>query len=155
MVIDKTLKEQFSKYCEKNRNAKIYKANITNKEKWFYIQAGNYFKDCFHIEYIDLNGKQNLQFHIEFSEDEIAINKMFYELLIKVEPGIANMLGEIPQEIVSKETTEACYLWFDIKDTEDISTKEDLFKKISKYMKIFDSAIDRIFFYNFKQPKEV
>lgn len=31
MVIDKTLKEQFTEYCEKNWNAKIYKANINNK----------------------------------------------------------------------------------------------------------------------------
>lgn len=58
MVIDKTLKEQFTEYCEKNWNAKIYKANIKkNNEKWFYIQAGNYFKDCFHIEYIELDKK--------------------------------------------------------------------------------------------------
>lgn len=55
MVIDKTSKEQFTEYCEKNQNAKIYKANIKkNNEKWFYIQVGNYFKDCFHIEYIEV-----------------------------------------------------------------------------------------------------
>lgn len=41
-----------------NQNAKIYKANIKkNNEKWFYIQVGNYFKDCFHIEYIELDKK--------------------------------------------------------------------------------------------------
>lgn len=34
MVIDKTLKEQFAEYCEKNQNTKIYKANIKkNNEK--------------------------------------------------------------------------------------------------------------------------
>lgn len=156
MVIDKPLKEQFTEYCEKNWNAKIYKANIKkNNEKWFYIQAGNYFKDCFHIEYIELDKKTRLQFHVEFSKDEITINKMFYELLINVKPDIANMLEEIPQEFVSKETTGSCYLWFDIKNTENISTKEELFEIFSKYLKIFDSAIDLIFFYNFKQPKEV
>lgn len=47
------------------------------------------------------------------------------------------------------------YLWFDIKNTENISTKEELFEIFSEYLKIFDSAIDLIFFYNFKQPKEV
>lgn len=63
MVIDKTLKEQFTEYCEKNWNAKIYKANIKkNNEKWFYIQVGNYFKDCFHIEYIELDKKQGFNF---------------------------------------------------------------------------------------------
>ena len=65
------------------------------------------------------------------------------------------MLEEIPQEFVSKETTGPCYLWFDIKNTENISTKEELFEIFSEYLKIFDSAIDLIFFYNFKQPKEV
>ena len=80
---------------------------------------------------------------------------MFYELLINVKPDIANMLEEIPQEFVSKETTGPCYLWSDIKNTENISTKEELFEIFSEYLKIFDSAIDLIFFYNFKQPKEV
>ena len=80
---------------------------------------------------------------------------MFYELLINVKPDIANMLEEIPQEFVSKETTGSCYLWFDIKNTENISTKEELFEIFSEYLKIFDSAIDLIFFHNFKQPKEV
>ena len=47
------------------------------------------------------------------------------------------------------------YLWFDIKNTENISTKEELFEIFSEYLRIFDSAIDLIFFYNFKQPKEV
>lgn len=48
MVIDKTLKEQFTEYCEKNWNAKIYKANIKkNNEKWFYIQVGNYLRTLF------------------------------------------------------------------------------------------------------------
>ena len=31
MVIDKTSKKQFTEYCEKNWNAKIYKANIKKK----------------------------------------------------------------------------------------------------------------------------
>lgn len=102
-----------------------------------------------------LDKKTRLQFHVEFSKDEITINKIFYELLINVKPDIANMLEEIPQEFVSKETTGSCYLWFDIKNTENISTKEELFEIFSEYLKIFDSAIDLIFFYNFKQPKEV
>ena len=71
---------------------------------------------------------------------------MFYELLINVKPDIANMLEEIPQEFVSKETTGPCYLWFDIKNTENISTKEELFEIFLEYLKIFDSAIDLIFF---------
>lgn len=44
-----------------------------------------------------LDKKTRLQFHVEFSKDEITINKMFYELLINVKPDIANMLEEIPQ----------------------------------------------------------
>jgi len=40
----------------------------------------------------------------------------------------------------------SCYLWFDIKNTENISTKEELFEIFSEYLKIFDSAIDLIFF---------
>ena len=157
MDINTVLKEKFENFCKtyyRNRKYEIGKKRNNDDGKWFYIQVGNYFKDHFHIEYIDLNGTQGLQFHIEFSKDEININKIFYKLLLKVEPDIANRLKVVPQEVVFKKTSEYC-LWFDIKDTENISTKEDLFKKISEYMKIFDSAIDRIFFYNFKQPKEI
>lgn len=157
MDINTVLKEKFENFCKtyyRNRKYEIGKKRNNDDGKWFYIQVGNYFKDHFHIEYIDLNGTQGLQFHIEFSKDEININKIFYKLLLKVEPDIANRLKVVPQEVVLKKTSEYC-LWFDIKDTENISTKEDLFKKISEYMKIFDSAIDRIFFYNFKQPKEI
>lgn len=71
---------------------------------------------------------------------------MFYELLINVKPDIANMLEEIPQEFVSRETAGSCHLWIDIKNTENISTKEELFEIFSEYLKIFDSAIDLIFF---------
>ena len=55
-----------------------------------------------------LDKKTRPQFHVEFSKDEITINKMFYELLINAKPDIANMLEEIPQEFVSKETTGSC-----------------------------------------------
>lgn len=41
-----------------------------------------------------LDKKTRLQFHVEFSKDEITINKMFYELLINAKPDIANMLEE-------------------------------------------------------------
>lgn len=117
-----------------------------NNEKWFYIQVGNYLRTVFILNTQKLDKKTRLQFHVEFSKDEITINKMFYELLINVKPDIANMLEEIPQEFVSKETTGSCYLWFDIKNTENISTKEELFEIFSEYLKIFDSAIDLIFF---------
>lgn len=150
MKINEELKTKFIEHCEKDWDIKIYKANIINNKNWFYIQVGNYFKDYFHIEYIDLNGKQNLQFHIEF--DTLEESKDFRDLLFKLNPSIKHILTA---KNMSKCNTDENYLWFDIKNTENITTEEELFEKFSRYLKIFDSAIDLIFFYNFKQPKEV
>lgn len=150
MDIEEELKKEFIEHCEKEWDIKIYKANIINNKKWFYIQAGNYFNGCFHIEYIDSNGKQNLQFHIEF--DTLEKSEYFRDLLFKLNPWLTYILTE---KNMKKCKTDKNYLWFDIKDTENITTEEELFEKFSRYLKIFDSAIDLIFFYNFKQPKEV
>ena len=150
MDINEELKREFIEHCEKDWDIKIYKANIINNKKWFYIQVGNYFNGCFHIEYIDLNGKQNLQFHIEFYTLEES--EYFRDLLFKLNPWLSYILIE---KNMKECKTDKNYLWFDIKDTEKITTKEELFEKISEYMKIFDPAIDLIFFHNFKRPKEV
>lgn len=139
LSIDKILKNQFSEFCKTNWEQKICKANITNNEKWFYVQAGNYFKDCFHVEYIELNGTQNLQFHIEFSP--LKKSKTFRDLLFNLKPDIKNILTE---KNMAEYNSKSSYLWFDIKDTENITTKEELFAVFSKYLEIFDSAINKI-----------
>lgn len=51
--ITKQLKEKFLEFCQKEYPRKTYKANLFNKEKWFYIQVGKHFSDYLHCEYIN------------------------------------------------------------------------------------------------------
>lgn len=76
--------QKLNKFYETNYKERKQSHNITNNERWFHIQTGNYFKNYFHIEYINLNGTQNLQFHIEFTPLEKS--KIFRDLLFNLNP---------------------------------------------------------------------
>lgn len=149
MTIDKNLKEEFVEFCEtkneeldkygkpKNGN-KIFKSNLMRKDwKWFYVQVGNIFEDYLHIEYTNSNAHPRLQFHIEF--DTIEENEGFYDLLKKLEPSITQYLTPVQ----NKKDYEN-YLWFDIKNTTNITTKDDLFNEFTTYIEKLDSAISKI-----------
>lgn len=136
---DEILIQKLNKFYETNYKGRKQSHNITNNERWFHIQTGNYFKNYFHIEYINLNGTQNLQFHIEFTPLEKS--KIFRDLLFNLNPDIKNILTE---KNMAEYNSNSSYLWFDIKNTENITTKEELFAEFSKYLEIFDSAINKI-----------
>lgn len=138
MTIDKNLKEEFVKFCEAKNGGKVFKSNLTkNNATWFYVQVGKVFDDYLHIEYIDVDGIQKLQFHIEFNT--IEENQGFYDLLKKLEPSISQYL--IP---VQNESDYKNYLCFDIKNTTNITTKADLTNEFTTYIRKLDSAIRKI-----------
>ena len=139
LIIDESLIQKLNEFYETNYKGRKQRHNITNNERWFHIQIGNYFKDYFHIEYINLNGTQNLQFHIEFGTLEES--EYFRDLLFKLNPWLTYILTE---KNMKKCKTDKNYLWFNIKNTENITTKEELFAEFSKHLEIFDSAINKI-----------
>ena len=141
MTIDKNLKEEFVEFCETKNGGKVFISNIRKKAyEWFYVQVGKFFDDYLHIEYTDLDGIQRLQFHIEF--DTIAESQGFYDLLKKLEPSITQYLT--PVQNMKKYTNRTNYLWFDIKNTINITTANDLFNEFTTYIGNLDSAIRKI-----------
>lgn len=138
MTIDKSLKEKFVKFCETKNGGKVFVSNLMKKEhKWFYVQVGKVFDDYLHIEYMDVDGIQKLQFHIEFNT--IEENQGFYDLLKKLEPSISQYLTPVQNESDYKN-----YLCFDIKNTTNIATEKDLFNEFTTYIKKLNSAIRKI-----------
>lgn len=141
MTINKSLKEEFIEFCETKNGGKVFISNIRKKGyEWFYVQVGKFFDDYLHIEYTDLDGIQRLQFHIEF--DTIAESQGFYDLLEKLEPSITQYLT--PVQNMKKYTKQTSYLWFDINNTTNIVTANDLFKEFTIYITKLDSAIGKI-----------
>lgn len=141
MNIDKNLKEEFVEFCETKNGGKVFVSNLMKKErKWFYVQVGKVFDDYLHIEYTDLDNKQKLQFHIEF--DTIEESQGFYDFLEKLEPSIKQYLT--PVQNMKKYTNYSNYLWFDIDNTTNIATANDLFKEFTTYIGKLDSAISKI-----------
>lgn len=84
----KTVKKAFRELCLNEFPGKIYKLNLYNNNKWFYVQAGNHFKDYIHYEY--RWEKKEIHFHIEFDTKEE--NEKFYSLLPDY---VKNQLDEV------------------------------------------------------------
>lgn len=134
MLINKSLKEDFSEFCEKNYSSRIYRVNLkAAQDKWFYLQVGNSFKDFVHIEYINFNRTDSLQFHIEF--DKKQKNTDFYNILKVLDPNIANFLTPISNPVKSN------YVWFEINGTSNINNWTSLENSIKQNVNALDSVI--------------
>ncbi len=69
LEVTRELKEEFEKFCKDEFPNKIYKSNkYDSKKNWFYVQAGNNYKDFIHYEF---NGEY-IYFHIEIRKTNVA-----------------------------------------------------------------------------------
>lgn len=127
--ITKQLKEKFLEFCQKEYPRKTYKANLFNKEKWFYIQVGKHFSDYLHCEYIN----DSIQFHIEFDTEEES--EMFNSLI----PSIFSSVNKN-----WKKTNNKNYIWYEIVPKTQINDEPELFEKMSEAIFLLDEGISKI-----------
>ncbi len=127
--ITKQLKEKFLEFCQKEYPRKTYKANLFNKEKWFYIQVGKHFSDYLHCEYIN----DSIQFHIEFDTEEET--EMFNSLI----PSIFSSVNKNWKREKNKN-----YIWYEIVPKTQINDEPELFEKMSEAIFLLDEGISKI-----------
>ncbi|WP_307770701.1 hypothetical protein [uncultured Treponema sp.] len=127
--ITKQLKEKFLEFCQKEYPRKTYKANLFNKEKWFYIQVGKHFSDYLHCEYIN----DSIQFHIEFDTEEES--EMFNSLI----PSIFSSVNKNWKREKNKN-----YIWYEIVPKTQINDEPELFEKMSEAIFLLDEGISKI-----------
>lgn len=127
--ITKQLKEKFLEFCQKEYPRKTYKANLFNKEKWFYIQVGKHFSDYLHYEYIN----DSIQFHIEFDTEEES--EMFNSLI----PSIFSSVNKNWKREKNKN-----YIWYEIVPKTQINDEPELFEKMSEAIFLLDEGISKI-----------
>lgn len=127
--ITKQLKEKFLEFCQKEYPRKTYKANLFNKEKWFYIQVGKHFSDYLHCEYIN----DSIQFHIEFDTEEET--EMFNSLI----PSIFSSVNKNWKREKNKN-----YIWYEIVPKTQINDEPELFEKMSEAIYLLDEGISKI-----------
>lgn len=127
--ITKQLKEKFLEFCQKEYPRKTYKANLFNKEKWFYIQVGKKFSDYLHCEYIN----DSIQFHIEFDTEEES--EMFNSLI----PSIFSSVNKNWKREKNKN-----YIWYEIVPKTQINDEPELFEKMSEAIFLLDEGISKI-----------
>lgn len=127
--ITKQLKEKFLEFCQKEYPRKTYKANLFNKEKWFYIQVGKHFSDYLHCEYIN----DSIQFHIEFDTEEET--EMFNSLI----PSIFSSVNKNWKREKNKN-----YIWYEIVPKTQINDESELFEKMSEAVYLLDEGISKI-----------
>lgn len=126
--ITKQLKEKFLEFCQKEYPRKTYKANLFNKEKWFYIQVGKHFSDYLHCEYIN----DSIQFHIEFDTEEES--EMFNSLI----PSIFSSVNKNWKREKNKN-----YIWYEIVPKTQINDEPELFEKMSEAIFLLDEGISK------------
>lgn len=127
--ITKQLKEKFLEFCQKEYPRKTYKANLFNKEKWFYIQVGKHFSDYLHCEYIN----DSIQFHIEFDTEEES--EMYNSLI----PSIFSSVNKNWKREKNKN-----YIWYEIVPKTQINDEPELFEKMSEAIFLLDEGISKI-----------
>lgn len=125
--ITKQLKEKFLEFCQKEYPRKTYKANLFNKEKWFYIQVGKHFSDYLHCEYIN----DSIQFHFDTEEE----TEMFNSLI----PSIFSSVNKNWKREKNKN-----YIWYEIVPKTQINDEPELFEKMSEAIFLLDEGISKI-----------
>ncbi|GEM_PF-3731838 len=132
-----SIKQDFETFCKTYYPRKKFDS-ITGNEKWFHLQAGNYFSTYLNYEYIN----DEIQFHLEF--DEEFNNIKFYNYL----PMSVQKKLEVAQD---KGKRASHYRWYHLKNSKkkdklaELSEDDEKSKEnIEIFKEVFNELIDLI-----------